>query len=108
MAFGVFPDVSPSDAHAKRNAAGKIFAAGNDPVERRDSEKRDAKRIAGETFEKIAEEWLARLELGGRAEKTMKKTRWLIEFVTRRRLWRRFDCHAGRVELTCPPLDPSI
>lgn len=80
LAFGVYPDVSLADARAKRDAARKVLAAGDDPVERREHERREAKLIAGETFEKIAEEWLARLEREGRAERTMRKMRWLIEF----------------------------
>jgi integrase len=80
LAFGVFPDVSLADAREKRDAARKVLAAGEDPVERRENEKREAKLIAGETFEKIAKEWLARLELEGRSLSTMKKMRWMMEF----------------------------
>lgn len=53
MAFGVFPDVSLADAREKRDAARKVLAAGDDPMERRENEMREAKLIAGETFEKI-------------------------------------------------------
>ena len=45
LAFGVFPDVSLADAREKRDAARKVLAAGEDPVERRENEKREAKLI---------------------------------------------------------------
>lgn len=80
LAFGVFPDVSLANAREKRDAARKVLAADEDPVERREDERRQAQLIAGETFEKIAEEWLARLEREGRSVSTMKKMRWMIEF----------------------------
>jgi Arm DNA-binding domain len=57
LAFGVYPDVSLADARAKRDAAREVLAAGDDPVERREHERRESKLLAGETFEKIIEEW---------------------------------------------------
>lgn len=80
IAFGVYPDVSLADARAKRDAARKILAAGEDPVEWRKREEREAKAKAADTFKLIAEEWVARLETEGRAESTLTKTRWLLDF----------------------------
>lgn len=80
LAFGVYPDVSLAHARAKRDAARKILAAGEDPVEWRKRQEREAKAKASDTFKVIAEEWVARLETEGRADSTLKKTRWLLEF----------------------------
>lgn len=80
LAFGVYPDVGLADARAKRDAARKILATGEDPVEWRKRKEREAKAKAADTFKLIAEEWVARLETEGRAEATLTKTRWLLDF----------------------------
>lgn len=57
LAFGIYPDVSLSDARDKRAQARKKLAAGRDPGE----EKKEAKRILIQkqenSFEVIAREW---------------------------------------------------
>ena len=80
LAFGVYPDVSLADARAKRDAARKILAAGEDPVETRKREEREARAKSADTFRLIAEEWVKRLETEGRAQSTMEKIRWLLDF----------------------------
>ncbi|MDO8450681.1 MAG: tyrosine-type recombinase/integrase [Rhodoferax sp.] len=57
--LGQYPDVSLSDARAKRDAAREHVAAGNDPVAVKHAE-RKAKTAASEnTFESVAREWWA-------------------------------------------------
>jgi integrase len=80
LALGVYPDVGLADARAKRDAARKILASGEDPSERRKQEEREAKATSADTFKAIAEEWLSRNEVQGRSVSTMKKLRWLISF----------------------------
>ncbi|MFC0134253.1 hypothetical protein CR105_27425 [Massilia eurypsychrophila] len=55
--FGPYPDVSLSDARAKRDSAGKLLAAGVDPGQARDDVARRTKAIAENTFEKVARDW---------------------------------------------------
>jgi integrase len=80
MAFGVYPDVGLADARAKRDAARKLVAAGEDPMEVRRRRDREIRAQEQETFQVIGEEWLARLEAQGRAQSTLKKMRWLLNF----------------------------
>lgn len=80
LAFGVFPDVGLADARDRRDSARKVLAADEDPGERKKQEAREKKAKNAETFQVIAEEWLARTETQGRSETTMKKLRWLLSF----------------------------
>lgn len=80
LALGVYPDVGLADARAKRDTARKILASGEDPLERRKQEAREAKAKSADTFKAIAEEWLSRNEVQGRSVSTMKKLRWLLSF----------------------------
>lgn len=80
LAFGVYPDVGLADARERRDSARKVLAADEDPGERRKQAAREKKAKNAETFQVIAEEWLARTEIEGRSETTMKKLRWLLSF----------------------------
>ena len=78
LSLGSYPDVSLKDARSKRDEARKAMEAGNDPshVKR---EARIAKLIAqANTFEAVANEYIAKLEAEGRAGITIDKTRWLL------------------------------
>lgn len=80
LALGVYPDVGLADARAKRDAARKTLASGEDPSERQKHDAREAKARSADTFKAIAEEWLTRNEAQGRSASTMKKLRWLLSF----------------------------
>lgn len=80
MALGVFPDVSLADARAKRDEARKLLVAGKDPVETARQNAHDAKMAEQATFRIVAEEWIAKCEREGRAEITLHKQRWLLNF----------------------------
>jgi integrase len=60
LALGAYPDVSLRDARERRDEARKLIAAGVDPSERKQAEKRSALKAAGDSFESIAREWLGR------------------------------------------------
>ena len=79
LSFGSYPDVSLAKAREKRSAAREALAEGLDPSEVRKEEARDAKARSEETFKAIADEWLERLEIEGRATKTLQKMRWLLD-----------------------------
>ena len=57
LAFGVYPDVSLSDARERRAQARKALAVGNDPGEAKKEAKRLAVLRSENTFEAIALEW---------------------------------------------------
>jgi integrase len=62
--LGQFPDVSLSDARAKRDKARELVAAGSDPVEVKRTE-RKAKATANENnFEAVGREWWAHWKAG--------------------------------------------
>jgi len=79
LSFGYYPDVSLAKARERRTVAREALADGLDPTEVRKAKAREAKAKSEETFKAIGEEWFARLELQGRAQKTLEKMRWLLD-----------------------------
>lgn len=57
LSFGVYPDVSLSDARDKRDDARKLIAAGGDPSAQRKALKAANAERAANSFEVIAREW---------------------------------------------------
>ncbi len=80
LALGVWPDVELADARAKRDEARRLLAKGVDPAAQAKLDKIAASVAAANTFEAIAEEWLAKAEREGLSAVTLKKTRWLLSF----------------------------
>jgi integrase len=76
LALGAYPEVSLAEARAARDAARKYLAGGIDPSIKRKLDRQNA----GNTFRLIAEELLDKHEREGRAPRTLKKQRWLLEF----------------------------
>ena len=77
LALGVYPIVSLDEARRHRDEAKKLLARSVDP-----SVQRIADRHAGKdgTFRAVAEEVIAKLEREGRAQATLTKRRWLLDF----------------------------
>jgi len=80
LIIGPYPLISLSDARAMRDDARKLLLADIDPLEQRKLERIEAELKRGVTFAVIADELIAKMEREGRAEATMTKTRWLIDF----------------------------
>ena len=57
LALGVYPDVTLSDARSRRDKARKLIANGTDPSIVKQTQKRQAKVAAANTFESVAREW---------------------------------------------------
>lgn len=77
--WGVYPDVSLSDARAACAAARRQLAQGADPSAERKAAKlarANALAQASDTFEAVAREWMARQDV---SESTANKTRWILE-----------------------------
>jgi integrase len=77
LALGAYPAVSLEEARSLRDAAKKLLARFIDP-----SAQRKADRHAGKdsSFRAVAEEVIAKLEREGRAQVTITKKRWLLDF----------------------------
>lgn len=80
LALGVYPRVGLADARAARDKARSVLAAGEDPMARRKRDALVATLSSATTFKEIAEEWLAKIEKEGRADVTLGKIRWLLDF----------------------------
>jgi integrase len=77
LALGVYPAVSLADARSGRDEAKKLLARGIDP-----SMQRKADRLVANdsSFRAVADELIAKLEREGRAQVTLAKKRWLLDF----------------------------
>ena len=80
MALGVYPEIELANAREKRDNIRKMLANGLDPIEVERDVERKAKLAAKATFQIVAEEWLAKCEREGRADITLHKQRWLLNF----------------------------
>jgi integrase len=78
LAIGVYPTVTLKHAREKRDEAKRLLADNIDPSTQRRLEKLMA--ATGNTFRAVAEEVLVKLEREGRADVTLAKKRWLLDF----------------------------
>jgi integrase len=78
LAVGVYPIVGLKDAREMRDEAKRQLANGIDPSAQRRIDKQVA--ATGNNFKDVAEEVLAKLEKEGRADVTLTKKRWLLDF----------------------------
>lgn len=80
MALGVYPEVGLADARSKRDSVRKILADGKNPVSVAKEEALAAKLAEQITFRVVAGEWYSKCEREGRADITLQKQKWLLEF----------------------------
>jgi integrase len=78
LAIGVYPTCTLKSARDKREEAKRLLAKGIDPSVQRRLDKQITS--TGNTFKAVAEEVLAKLEKEQRAEVTLTKKRWLLDF----------------------------
>ena len=78
LAIGAYPTSTLKAARDKREEAKRLLANGIDPSAQRRLDKQI--KSTGNTFKAVAEEVLAKLEKEGRAEVTLTKKRWLLDF----------------------------
>jgi integrase len=81
LSFGVWPDTGLAEARAERDAARKVLARDGDPAEQIKLERIAATVAAANSFKAVGDEWLAKAEREGRSAVTMKKLRWLLDFI---------------------------
>lgn len=80
LALGAYPAVSLADARKRRDSAKELLAQRTDPSQQAKAEKRAKKISAANTFDVIADEVLAKFQREGRADATMIKKRWVLDF----------------------------
>jgi integrase len=77
LALGAYPIVSLEEARRRRDEAKTLLARSIDPSVQRKADKQAGK---DSSFRAVAEEVIAKLEREGRAQATLIKKRWLLDF----------------------------
>lgn len=79
LSFGKYPNVTLVQARAERERAKDLLAAGEDPSHVRQVEKLES-QFPDDNFETVANEYLEKLGREKRAQATLEKTEWLLDF----------------------------
>jgi integrase len=80
VSLGSYPDVTLAMARERALETKKLLASGRDPAVQAKLAKITRTIQAGNTFNIVADEYLAKYEREGRAKATLVKARWLIDF----------------------------
>jgi integrase len=80
LAVGAYPALSLVDARARRDEAKKHIANGRDPVREKRVARDAAVVAADDTFEKVADDFLTKIEKDGLDPETISKNRWMLGF----------------------------
>lgn len=77
IALGAYPETTLAVARKKRDEARSLMQQGTDPSIERKRQKVAATISAHDSFDRIAEEYLTKIEKEGRAPRTINKAHWL-------------------------------
>jgi integrase len=80
LAIGVYPATSLKAARNARDRAKEVLAAGLDPSQRKKLDRIAAEAVSVNTFSALADELLAKKAKEGKADATIAKSRWLLDF----------------------------
>lgn len=80
LSLGVYPEITLAMARERLSETKKLLATGRDPSVQAKLAKITRAVEAANTFNLVADEYLAKYEREGRAEATVTKARWLIDF----------------------------
>ena len=83
LSIGVYPDVTLAQARKAKEAARSKVAAGIDPSEAKQEEKRLRLEAKGQTFEKIGAAFLAKQRKEGKSVATLSKTEYHLKLANR-------------------------
>lgn len=78
LSNGIYPDVTLSQARAKKDEARALLASGQDPGEAKKLQRLQDRATRGNTFEAMALDYIAKAAAEGRAPATQTKTEWLL------------------------------
>ncbi|TXC74068.1 tyrosine-type recombinase/integrase [Sphingorhabdus soli] len=76
-----YPEVSLKEARRRRDEARTALALGRNPADDKKRAQLEAGQAIANTFAKVAEEFLEKSSLEGRAAVTIKKSQWLISLL---------------------------
>jgi integrase len=79
LSLGAYPTISLADARQAREEARRLLAVGIDPSQAK-KERKALEGDKGDTFGVIAKEYVCKLKHEGRAETTIEKLEWLLDF----------------------------
>lgn len=79
LAVGKYPDVTLVQARAARERAKEMLSAGEDPSHVRRVEKLE-RQFPSDSFETVANEYVEKLRREKRAETTLEKIEWILDF----------------------------
>jgi hypothetical protein len=79
LSFGSFPDVGLKEARSKRDGARQLLASGVDPGAHKRRDRLNRALATANTFQVIAEEFIAKREREGLESVTIAKARWLSD-----------------------------
>ncbi|MDX8510215.1 tyrosine-type recombinase/integrase [Mesorhizobium captivum] len=77
LSLGSYPVLSLADAREARDEAKRLLKAGADPARERKFHKATSQK---DTFRSIADEYVDKLKKEGRADRTISKVKWLLDF----------------------------
>jgi len=77
LALGSYPLISLAEARQARNDAKRLLMTGTDPGQERSLRKADSSK---DSFRSIADEYVDKLKKEGRADRTISKVKWLLDF----------------------------
>ncbi|RED17711.1 tyrosine-type recombinase/integrase [Parasphingopyxis lamellibrachiae] len=81
LSLGIYPDVTLKVARQRRDEARTLLANGTDPATVKLDQEKAARALAANTFKVVADEYIEKSALEGRAAVTIKKTRWLLSLM---------------------------
>ena len=81
LSSGRYPDVALKEVRERSAEARKLLAAGIDPSEKKRLDALNATLRAANTFNAVADEYVAKSEREGRAAVTVGKARWLLSLL---------------------------
>ncbi len=81
LALGAFPETGLREARGKRDEARKLLETGIDPGAQRRLDKLSKALQVANTFEAIADEYIAKKAREGLAQVTLAKARWLLSLL---------------------------
>jgi integrase len=77
LALGRYPEVTLQEARAEREKAKALLGDGHDPSQANREARRERETL-GDTFEIVAQEYVAKARREGRAAVTLEKNEWLL------------------------------